>query len=101
MASNCTPTLDDNFAETTEHPRMTVLCVIWNQSSIVSSISVPSTMSVSKKAIESVDTTQPSTKYGDSFRYATHFQCLRKRAKVAVATPSNYDDVIAVPENRL
>ena len=27
VATNCVPILDENLAETTEHPRMTVLCV--------------------------------------------------------------------------
>ena len=75
VATTCVPTFDENFAETAEHPRLTVLCVFWNQSLIVSLISALSTI-VSKKTIESLDTTQPSIKYGDLFWFATNFECL-------------------------
>ena len=72
MATSWVHTLDENFAETAEHPRMTVLCVFWNQSVIVSLISALSTF-VSKKTTESLDTAQPSIKYGDLFWFATNF----------------------------
>ena len=75
MATSCVPTLDENFAEIAEHPRLTILCVFWNQSVILSFISALST-NVSKKTIESLDTAQPSIKYGDLFWFATNFQCL-------------------------
>ena len=62
----CASILDENLSETTEHASNTVLCVFWNQSLIVSSISALCTSSVSKKTVESLHTTQPSIKYGDS-----------------------------------
>ena len=75
MATSNAPTLDENFAETAEHPRLTVSCVLESICDWVFHLSLCDN-SLSKKTIESLDTAQPSIKYGDLFWFATNFQCL-------------------------